>query len=167
LHKASLYFIAIHMTVFLLVSPRLVGQDDSGLTSSVIKEAQLRPQINKLANAIAENVIHSAAVGYTGEKTIEYDRFEQLYNSTTSDECLILISHRNAAVRGYAFWALAKKHYTDLDAVYEKLSDDNTLVHVMQGCLGDLVPLHEFTRWVVTPKMFDLECKKLNSLGKR
>ena len=69
-------------------------------------------------------------------------------------------------VRGYAFWGLAKKHYKDIEAVFDRFSDDKTIVLVFQGCLGDQVPLSLYARWVVTPQMFDSDCKKLASLRK-
>ena len=141
--------------------------EDSGATPSRISDEDLRPQIHELVAAIANaNIIDSASVGYSGEQTVQYGRFELLYKSATLSECLALTYHENAVVRGYAFWGLAKKHYKDIEAVFDRFSDDKTIVLVFQGCLGDQVPLSLYARWVVTPQMFDSDCKKLASLRK-
>lgn len=127
---------------------------------------KIQKEIRLVAKKMGEkNVIHDEAIGFAGEKTSQYHRFEKLVKKATIDELVELMKHPKPAVRGYVFWALAKRQYEDLEAIFIKHANDDESVFLMQGCTGGDMPVIEFMRWVVTPKMIDLECKKLDKIA--
>ncbi len=116
-----------------------------------------------LADTLAAvNQIHGPYVGFDGETTEQYKNFVKLSELACPDELLLLTSHDNAVVRGYAFWALARQQYTDLDKVLLNHARDETLVREVQGGMITRVPLIEFMQWVVDPDMFEEDSKKLD-----
>ncbi len=124
---------------------------------------KIRKDIRKIADKIGKfNKIYTEAIGFGGVRTKQYDRFEKLIKVSTIDELVELTNHPKPAVRGYAFWGLAKKYYTDLEVVFIAHANDEELVFQMQGCIGGYVPVIDFMRWVVSPQMIDIKCKKLD-----
>ena len=127
------------------------------------KSNQIRKELRKVIKGIGkENVIHSEAVGFSAEKTPQYKRFEKLVKKAKIEELVELMHHSKPAVRGYAFWALAKRHYEDLDEIYIKHTNDGEFVFHLEGCMGVDIPVIEFMRMVITQQMIDLDCKKLD-----
>ncbi|MCT4591498.1 MAG: HEAT repeat domain-containing protein [Carboxylicivirga sp.] len=126
-------------------------------------QPKISKEVNRIVRQMAKaNVIHSDAIGYGGIKSDQYKRFEKLYAKASIAELLVLMDHPKPAVRGYAFWALAKQHYNDLEKVFLAHANDSQPVDQMVGCIGGEIPLIAFMRWVVMPDMLDLKCKKLN-----
>ena len=146
--------------LILLLLPFLSLAQDLNLDYNSKK---IRKEIKKLVEKIGkENIIHSDAVGFSGEKTAQYERFERLIKEATIEELVELMGHPKPAVRGYAFWALAKKHYKDLDNIYVQHAKDGELVFQLDGCMGGDLPLISFMRMVITPRVLDSDCKKFN-----
>ena len=116
-----------------------------------------------LADSLAvTNQIHGPYVGFSGERTAQYWRFETLTELADCGELLELSNHPNAVVRGYAFWGLARKHYSDLDSLLMVHAHDETPVIEIQGGVMNQIPLIEFMLWVVNPDMMDSESLKLD-----
>lgn len=119
--------------------------------------------IRKIVKDIAEkNEIHGDAVSIVAAKTPQYLRFVELHIKASSEELLELVEHPNPAVRGYAFWGLAKQHYEKLEAIIMSHAADEQLVYQIEGCKGSEIPVIDFMCWVVTPQMIDWGCKKLD-----
>jgi hypothetical protein len=119
--------------------------------------------VRQIVKGIAkENEIHGTAVGYGGVKTPQYRRFEGLYTKASLEELIELMEHPNPTVRGYSFWGLAKRHNEKLEAIILAHASDEQFVYQIDGCIGGEIPVTEFMRWVVTPQMLDLDCKKLD-----
>lgn len=128
------------------------------------KPNKIRKEIRKIAKKIGErNEIHSKAIGYRGKRTSQYRNFEKLLKKSLVTELVELMNHPNPAVRGYAFWGLAKKHYKDLEEIFVNHSNDEELVFQISGCIGGEMPVIDFMRQVVMPQVLDIECKKLNN----
>jgi len=122
----------------------------------------IRKEIRKIVKKIAKtNEIHAEAVGFSGEKTSQYRLFEKLVKHAKDEELVELMNHPKAVVRGYVFWALAKRHYEALEEIYVKHVNDGEFVFQIQGCMGADMPVIVFMKWVVTPQMIDLDCKKI------
>lgn len=117
-----------------------------------------------LADSLAlTNQIHGPYVGFSGERTQQYDRFERLTELADCGALLELSKHENAVVRGYAFWGLARKQYPKLDSVLLAHAQDESLVTEIQGGVMNRIPLIEFMLWVVHPDMMDDQSLKLDS----
>lgn len=137
------------------------------LTAQSLKPTYDSQKISKPVRQIVkdiakENEIHGIAVGYGGVKTSQYRRFEGLYTKASVEELIELVEHPNPAVRGYAFWGLAKRHDEKLETIIMAHATDSQFVYQIDGCIGGEIPVTEFMRWVVTPQMIDWECKKLD-----
>ena len=106
-----------------------------------------------------ENEIHSDAVGYRGEKTSQYKRFEKLTKKAKLDELIELTEHPSPVVRGYAFWALAKRNYKKLEEIFIKHLRDEEKLKLYEGCIGLNTSVINFLYQVVSPNLLDWRCK--------
>lgn len=131
--------------------------------TSAYDSQKIRKTVRKIVKDIAEkNEIHGDAVSIVAAKTPQYLRFVELYIKASSEELLELVEHPNPAVRGYAFWGLAKQQYEKLEAIIMSHAADEQLVYQIEGCKGSEIPVIDFMCWVVTPEMIDWDCKKLD-----
>lgn len=124
---------------------------------------KIRKDIQKLVKKIEKyDRIDSEAIGYSGERTNQYNRFEKLTEKAFLEELIELTNHPNAAVRGYSFWSLAKLHYNNLEEIFVKHANDEEFVFMMDGCIPEELPVIEFMRQVAMPDVLDNQCKKLS-----
>ena len=131
---------------------------------STYEPEKISKEVTEIVKKIAEkNVINSSMVGVAALKTAQYERFEQLVKIATTEELLEIMNHENPTVRGYTFWALAKRRYENLEEVYMAHAKDKEVVATSQGCLTFEQPLINFMKNVVTPDKFDLDCKKFDN----
>ncbi len=132
----------------------------SFLVISNLAFSQDSPNINKISNKVSEivsdiakgNVIDSSGVGIVGTRTEQYDYFSKLVKLATSKELLILTDHPNAAVRGYAFWALSFDHSIDLFPIINKHLNDEERVGYVVGCNANASKVGDFFINIVNPK---------------
>lgn len=118
--------------------------------------------IKSIADSIASrNELHAAYVAFPKSTNGPYELFQQLSKSQDTLGILGLIEHRNAVVRGYAFWALAKLHYSKLDKLLIAHAKDEERIRYIQGRVLTELPLSEFMLWVVNPEIMDRNSKKL------
>lgn len=113
-------------------------------------------EVTQVANQIAKD----GSLGF--DQNAQFQRFETMRDISTDEELVVLTNHESPAVRGYAFWALAKNHYPDLHAVFLDHVDDKADVFQRNGCMVGKESVISFMRQVVTPYMYDLDCKKLD-----
>lgn len=143
------------LLIYLLLPCILLGQQTMDRNTSLT---------HLLADSLAfTNQIHGPYVGFSGERTDQYRRFETLTERLDCGELLKLCSHKNAVVRGYAFWGLARKHYSGLDSLLLAHAHDESPVIEIQGGVMNQIPLIEFMLWVVNPDMMDAESLKLDA----
>ncbi len=120
--------------------------------------------VELLADSLAvTNQIHGPYVGFSGERTDQYHRFEQLCERADCAELLTLSNHENAVVRGYAFWGLARKQYPKLDSLLLAHAQDESLVTEIQGGIMNRIPVIDFMLWVVNPDMMDDQSLKMDA----
>ncbi|MCB9338576.1 MAG: hypothetical protein H6577_10670 [Lewinellaceae bacterium] len=121
---------------------------------------KISQKIRAITNEIEkENEIHSDAVGYRGEKTSQYKRFEKLTRKAKIDELVELTEHPSPVVRGYAFWALAKRNYKKLEEIFIKHLRDEEKLKLYEGCIGLNTSVINFLYQVVSPNLLDWRCK--------
>lgn len=129
-----------------------------------VKVVEIPEHIGEIVDSLAiVNEIHGSYVGFSGETTRQYKNFIRLSQLACPDELLLLTSHKNAVVRAYAFWALARQQYADLEQVLLDHARDEALVREVQGGMVTQVPLIDFMQWVVDPDLLDTESKKLDT----
>lgn len=92
----------------------------------------------------------------------QYNRFLKLHQLASDDELVELTNHDSPAVRGYAFWALAKNHYPDLKNIFVDHLEDTDAVVQRNGCMVVKESVISFMKQVATPYMYDRACKKLD-----
>jgi hypothetical protein len=130
--------------------------------------SKIRKEVRKIADKIGKlNEIHGAAISVGGERTEQYDRFEKIVKEATIEELLELMEHPKPAVRGYTFWGLAKRYYEGLEEVLIAHANDEEKVFQINGCIGGEIPVIDFMRWIVMPRMIDVKCKKLRKSALR
>lgn len=125
---------------------------------------ELPEHIGAIVDSLARvNEIHGSYVGFSGETTRQYEHFIQLSELACPEELLLLTSHKNAVVRAYAFWSLARQQYEGLEKVLLEHARDEALVREVQGGMVTTVPVIDFMQWVVDPDLLDTESKKLDT----
>ena len=109
---------------------------------------------------LVEQIAQSGSLGF--DHDTQYDRFLDLNSLATDNELLMLTDHDSPAVRGYAFWALAKRNYASLESIFIAHLEDQSPVLQKNGCMVGNESVISFKRQVVTPYMYDLDCMKLD-----
>jgi hypothetical protein len=107
------------------------------IQASVQDTLKLSRNINDIVLSIADNgAYESAHIGYGAEPSQQWGRYQELKDSASIEELIILTGHEDNAVRCYAFQALVMK---DANASYEILCrhlHDTTYVRTLSGCIG-------------------------------
>ncbi len=82
------------------------------------------------------NKYESQYVGFAATKSKQYNRFEELLATATSEQLLSLAAdHQNAVVRVYAFKALRQRKAAISPALSEKFKADQSKVTMVMGCV--------------------------------
>ena len=126
-------------------------------------------KISKAASKVVKdieeiNVVMGNAVGFAGKRPKQYDNFVKLKTKATTEELKELTNHPNPTVRSYAFWALSYDHSIDLLPIVLDHINDTALVATQFGCIGIEESVGDFFISVVTPRLIDLDSKKLDSV---
>jgi hypothetical protein len=123
---------------------------------------EIRQQILKVASQISKNrTVDDRAIGFAGQTSEQYKRFDFLVQQATENELITLTGHENAKVRAYAFWALAKRHYKDSKAILEKHLSDTASFVFFSGCDQGSEQVNHFFLDLLTPNHVDVFCYKL------
>lgn len=145
------------MISFLCSSSKIHAQSSTIATG-------IRPTIKKLANGIAkDNILKSEGVGFSGTRTDQWERFENLKKCATDSELLTLSSDTNGVVRCYAFQALANRKEVDVFPILLKHLYDTTSIETIQGCIVNWQTVGDYLLEVVTPEYIDPNDYKLTS----
>lgn len=143
----------VHMQVIRIITISL----SLFLGLSVVGEGQT---ISRTVSTLVDQIAQSGSLGF--DQDAQYQRFLKLNESATDDELILLTDHAVPAVRGYAFWALAKRNYPDLRSIFVAHRDDKASVFQKNGCMVGNESVISFMKQVVTPYMYDLNCMKLD-----
>jgi hypothetical protein len=132
------------------------------------KEELIKPKTLKIVKALSKtNEIHSAGIGFAGERSDQYDRFAQLDKTATKDELRILTAYPSPAVRGYAFWLLTARKDKETFEILKSTLEDTTTVTTFFGCIIDKELLVDFYINLVTPDYIDDKSIKLTANQKQ
>lgn len=114
-------------------------------------------QIDQIVSSLSQNGTLSF------DQDTQHANFQKLVTIASLEELIELTEHDSPAVRGYAFWGLAKKNYEELESIFINHLDDRAKVVSRNGCLVGDNTVIEFMRQVVTPYLYDQDCKKLSA----
>ena len=120
--------------------------------------AQAQQDLN--LNKIVQEMAQRGTLGFDEDR--QYSLFLKLNEVASIGELVELTYHLSPAIRGYAFWALAKRNYVDLKSIFIQHLDDQEQVFQKNGCMKANESVIVFMKQVVTPYMYDQECKKLD-----
>ena len=125
---------------------------------------EVRKSILRIAAKISKyKTVDDRAVGFAGNMTEQYKRFNSLTQVATDKELIILTDHKSEKVRAYAFWASAKRNYTDIKTILEKHLGDTSRFDYYSGCMYTPQKVNYFFLDVLTPNNIDPYCFKLTS----
>lgn len=127
------------------------------------RKVDLRPEVIEIADSIAnENILTSDAVGYSGMRPKQWDRFEKLKNIALTAELVQLTEYNNSVVRCYAFQALAGRKDVDIIPILINHLHDTASLETFRGCIKSSEMVGDYFIDVVTPQYIDLNLYKLN-----
>lgn len=125
---------------------------------------KIRSKILKTATQISNyKTVDDEAVGAAGQMTIQYKNFRILSQAATDKELVSLTEFENEKVKVYAFWALAKRNYSDIKTILETHIADTSRFDFYSGCINQPYRVNYFFLEVLTPKVIDENCLKLSS----
>jgi hypothetical protein len=126
--------------------------------------SEISLEVDEIVERIAEiNALMDEAVGYAGERPVQYDNFIELKDKASAKELISLTHHPNGVVRCYSFWALSYDRSIDLLTIVVRHLNDSDLVWSQYGRILFQQKVGDFFVDVVTPEMVDLNTYKLDS----
>lgn len=132
--------------------------------SALFESKKIRKDIIKEVKRMEKGVIDAEAVGFSGSKTKQYERFEYLLKNAKDEEFVELTKYNNPVVRGYAFGGLAKRKSPRIKEIILYHLRDTSKITYWSGCIPMELPLNEFMQNILTPTFIDINCIKLDSL---
>ena len=125
---------------------------------------QISKPILRIAKKIAKyKTVDDNAVGFAGRTTEQYKRLLSLTQLASDNELVILTDHANEKVRAYAFWALAKRKYSNILQILEKHLGDTSTIEFYSGCMMTPKRVNYFYLDVLTPTHIDEDSFKLTT----
>jgi hypothetical protein len=101
--------------------------------------AQTNERLLKIVDEMSQSNVYemSYTVGFAGSLSKQYERFNQLVASATSEQLLDYAqSHTSPVVRLYAFQALKHQKVAIPEAIVQRFKVDTTTVATLRGCEG-------------------------------
>ena len=129
-----------------------------------------KPSLKQLVATIAKgNCVESAHIGIGGSPSTQWATYEMLKNMATEQQLVALTDHKNAAVRCYAFQALAAKQSPQTFNVLLRHLHDNAGVDTQSGCVGISISVGDYFAMLVepghgNPRDYKLTNKQLEAL---
>lgn len=121
------------------------------------------PDLKKIVDGIEKrNSVESSHIGEGGSPSAQYAKYEQLKKIATVEQLTALTSHKNSAVRCYAFQALAYKKANNVFTVLLNHLHDTSPVYTQSGCIGMTYFTGDYFIDVVTPNYIDFDVYKLS-----
>lgn len=131
---------------------------------STYDESSISKRTNKAVKKIEQvNELMGSAVYSSGMRPKQWDNFEELKKTATTQELIELTNHPNGVVRSYSFWALTHTKNADLLSIVKNHLNDNELVDTQFGCIGGREMVGDFFIQVMTPQYVDLDSEKMSS----
>jgi hypothetical protein len=108
-----------------------------------------------VAYVAVDHVVEDKDLGSCfGTSSTLYPQFEWMNRYAANEVLVKLTRNRKPNVRAYAFWFLAKRHYNNLEYVYQSLKDDKAEVIVRYDHQW-IQTVGIFCQWVVRDNDFD------------
>jgi len=93
--------------------------------------------LKHVVEAIANNnKYESMQVGFAGSLSDQFKNYQRLLRFATDKDLLLLIRHKNPAVRVYAFKALLRINRKLSSSTYHMIKADTTMIFTLNGCIG-------------------------------
>ncbi|MFT5581578.1 MAG: hypothetical protein ACI9G9_000829 [Psychromonas sp.] len=89
-----------------------------------------------ISTSISKNEVHSAHIGFGGNKSRIYIAYERLRDNLTIEEIISLLKHDSTEVRIYAYNAIVEKDSTKSELACKEIKGKNDQVYTQSGCLG-------------------------------
>lgn len=94
----------------------------------------------------------TCTVGYAGDASSQYQRFNLLTSLATTQQLIILATnHKNPVVRLYSFQALKKRNIKLPLSLIDKFNRDQDKVISLQGCLAENTTVKLLTNEIFAP----------------
>lgn len=123
-----LKYLVVSLTTFLI-------WQNSGYTQNI----HLTSVVFVVNEMAAHNIYESSTVGFSLQKSKQYERFQQLASVATDEQLFDLASnHENGVVRLYAYQALKQRNAAISKQLIEKFKNDKTKVNIFIGCIRDV-----------------------------
>lgn len=129
----------------------------------IFSDVPVRPDIKEIIDSIelGNYVSVYERVGAGGQISPAWQHYQELKKNATADELTSLTKHKNAAVRCYAFQALAVKQSNKLFSIVLDHLYDTAQVVTVSGCMVAKEMAGDYFIKIVTPKLIDLAAHKL------
>lgn len=105
--------------------------------------------LQNIVKEIAKSNIYeeSYTIGYAGTISKQFQRFDELLTIATKEQLMELAAYnKNAVVRLYAYQALKRNKIKIPDTLIHKFRQDNSIVQILQGCIGDKKSVKELAQ---------------------
>lgn len=133
------------------------------LMSQFSYSQKISKNIQKIVDKIAkDNVYKGSAVGYAGQRTKQWDRFQTLKKRATDEELIKLTNHENSTVKCYSFQALAERNNPKTFDILLNHLKNNDIVETFQGCMMGRQSVGDFFIDVLTSNYISVNTYKLN-----
>ena len=119
--------------------------------SMMAQTATLRPEIETIANDLEKgNKIETSTVGFAGLPSHLWSEYYMLVEKATHEELLLLLQHKNPAVRCYAFQALVVLKDKNLRALADNFNNDTAPVMIVMGCVISKITVQQFCHDIIS-----------------
>jgi len=141
--------------ILILTSIKITGQP-------IPTSTPIRDEIKKITDAMAKyNSVDSRGVGYAGQRTEQYNRYEKLKQDATDAELIALTDNSNPVVRCYAFNALANRKNPNVIPILVRHLKDTAGVNTFFGCIVSTTKVGDYFLNVFNPNPVDMDVDKL------
>ena len=111
----------------------------------------LRTEIQTLADNLEHgNKIETSTIGFAGLPSHLWADYNSLVEKATHDELILLLAHKNPAVRCYAFQALVVLKDKNLRTIANNFNDDTAPVTLVMGCVISKITVEQFCHDIIS-----------------
>ena len=111
----------------------------------------LRPEIEIIAGELEKgNKIETSTIGFAGLPSPLWAEYNMLVEKATHEELMLLLQHKNPAVRCYAFQALVVLKDKNLRSLAENFNNDTASVMIIMGCMISKITVQQFCHDIIS-----------------
>jgi len=139
----------------------LIFNNQPGLQNGNSQVPRVADQNRLQMDSKIYNVSYRRYRAVRSERELQVRRFRDLTRSASTEELLTLLDHEKAAVKCYAFWALAEQHHPQLFDILKEHYNDNQKVELFNDLDISEKTIFEFMLLVMTKDKLDPFVPKL------